>query len=174
MISIVTSVYSRLSLLLFNLQILNSIFKLHLGGCTRPCTSRLECGHACPLACHPTDRSHLITHKQCLEPCRRIPPKCNLNHPCRKFCNQKCGECKTKVDSVVLLCGHELKIPLCYEVRDEDAILMRSKKCSEQIEHTFVACGHDSLTTCGNTQGASICPALCGKKMECDHFCHKR
>ena len=145
------------------------------GGCTRPCKSRLQCGHACPQACHPTDRSHLIAHKQCLEPCRRIPPECHLNHPCQKRCNQECGRCETVVDPVILTCGHNLEKPYCFEVRDQKAIERRSKECREKVEHTFSTCGHVATTTCRNSQSNTPkCPALCEKKMECDHLCQKR
>ncbi|KAL7484059.1 hypothetical protein ACHAW6_009716 [Cyclotella cf. meneghiniana] len=50
------------------------------GGCTRACGARLECGHACPLTCHPTDINHVLTSKQCAQPCRHIPPECPHNH----------------------------------------------------------------------------------------------
>jgi hypothetical protein len=148
----------------------------YTGGCVRPCTSRLECGHTCPMACHPTDRSHLIAHKLCLEPCKRIPPKCSMNHPCPKRCNQNCGPCKAKVDPIILHCGHELLSPYCSDVCDEAAIKSTSKNCSSQIKHAF-PCGHIEFTTCKNAQldpTEQVCPALCGITMDCGHVCQKR
>lgn len=142
----------------------------------RPCTSRLVCGHSCPLACHPSDRGHVIAHKQCLEPCKRVPPKCYMNHPCTRRCNEDCGPCKVNVGSVALKCGHELLSPYCSDVCDEDAIISTSKKCQTKVQHTFL-CGHLEWTTCMNAQLEStnqVCPALCGAKMDCDHFCQNR
>lgn len=142
------------------------------GGCTRPCNSRLRCGHSCPMACHPTDKEHRNTHRFCVEHCRRIPSECPFNHPCTKLCNEKCGKCETTVQSITLLCGHILENPKCHEVRNDEAITERSKRCPERIIHTFKGCGHTCRTTCGNTQTEyPICPGKCDVAMDCGHLC---
>ena len=57
----------------------------------------------------------------------------------------------------------------------QKAIERRSKECREKVEHTFSTCGHVAMTTCRNSQSNTPkCPALCEKKMECDHLCQKR
>lgn len=61
------------------------------GGCSRPCSYRMECGHVCPMACHPIDQSHKIAQRECCEPCTRFPPECIHNHMCPKLCREKCG-----------------------------------------------------------------------------------
>lgn len=142
------------------------------GGCTRPCNSRLICGHSCPMACHPTDKEHLNAHKFCVNQCRRIPPECPFNHPCTKLCNEKCGKCETTVQSIKLLCGHVLDNPKCHEVRNDEAIAECSRRCSAKVSHYFEGCGHTCTTTCRNAQNEHpVCPGLCKVEMGCGHLC---
>lgn len=144
------------------------------GGCQRACGSRLECGHACPLTCHPTDRHHNVTHKKCIQPCRRIPPECKRNHPCTKLCNEICGPCTAEVDDVPLPCGHLAHAPTCHSVRDSNAIIKLSSKCNENVQFTF-GCNHTCMTTCGNSRSkAPVCPSKCGSEVDCGHACENR
>jgi hypothetical protein len=145
------------------------------GGCTRACGARLECGHACPLTCHPTDINHVLTSKQCVQPCRRIPLECPYNHPCQKLCNENCGPCTTKVDDVKLLCGHLAVSPTCDSVRNNDAVIQLSSKCKEVVEFTFSGCNHTCMTTCGNSRSEHpVCNAKCQCVLDCGHACENR
>lgn len=140
------------------------------GGCSRMCTYRMSCGHVCPQACHPIDRSHKVAEKLCCEPCRRFPPECPLEHACTKLCKEKCGPCTTIVDAVALPCGHVYQSPRCHDVRNDDAKEKLSRRCEVIVNHCF-PCGHDVLTMCSNARGAQSCPATCGRDMECGHQC---
>lgn len=125
--------------------------------------------------CHPTDRGHIVIHKQCTQPCRRIPPKCPRNHRCPKLCNEKCGACVQTVEPTMLPCGHVAKTPSCDSVRDGEALEALSKKCSEKVSFTFPSCNHLCDTTCGNAHSKNpVCPSACGHEMECGHFCQRR
>ena len=144
------------------------------GGCMRPCTVRLPCGHACPLKCHPTDRSHISAQKSCCEPCPRFPKGCS-RHPCKKLCKDECGPCLTKVDSVGLPCGHTVSHAKCYEVGSKEAIEAFSLNCNQNVSFKFEGCGHEVLTTCGNTRRPQPeCPAFCGELCNCQHPCEAR
>jgi hypothetical protein len=144
------------------------------GGCTRACGARLECGHTCPLTCHPTDTNHVLTHKQCVKPCKRIPSECPFNHPCQNLCNEKCGPCMAEVGDTQLLCGHLVVAPSCHSVRNDDAIAKLSSKCKERVRYTF-SCGHTCQTTCGNARSKQpVCEASCGEVLECGHSCQNR
>ena len=144
------------------------------GGCTRACGARLECGHTCPLTCHPTDTNHILTHKQCVKPCRRIPKECQFNHLCQKLCNEECGPCNAEVQDTQLLCGHVVVAPACHSVRNSDAIIDLSSKCKELVEFTF-NCGHRYMTTCGNSCSKQpTCEAKCGEMLDCGHPCQNR
>jgi helicase required for RNAi-mediated heterochromatin assembly 1 len=55
-------------------------------GCDKKCLERLDCGHKCPLTCHPFPHELVI----CRVACRRT---LICGHPCIKEC---CGECDCK------------------------------------------------------------------------------
>lgn len=58
-----------------------------MGGCTVKCVEKLQCGHQCPLNCHPFPHSKVRCHHQCDEIL-----------PCGHLCKELCGElCKCKV-----------------------------------------------------------------------------
>lgn len=144
------------------------------GGCTRACGARLECGHTCPLTCHPTDIKHVLTHKQCVKPCRRIPTECKLNHLCQKMCNEECGDCDAIVEDTQLPCGHIARNPTCHSVRNQDAIIRLSSKCKEIVQFKF-DCNHTCETTCANSRSKNpICEANCGDILNCGHPCQNR
>ncbi len=125
--------------------------------------------------CHPTDQGHLITHKQCTEPCRRFPPRCSRNHPCNKLCKEDCGECLVRVEDTCLPCGHYVFSPTCDSVRDDSSRKKLSEICQEKVTHTFTACGHKCETTCANASSQHpICPELCNVMLECGHPCDNK
>ena len=142
------------------------------GGCLEPCSARLDCGHSCPLMCHPTDPNHQVTHKQCVQPCRRTPKGCNRSHSCSRLCNQPCGPCDEIVEDTLLPCDHVAMTPTCHSVRDMNAIAELSKRCSTEVTFTFSPCGHTTSTTCGNANSDEpVCSATCGKILQCGHPC---
>ncbi|KAJ5915677.1 hypothetical protein N7466_011610 [Penicillium verhagenii] len=72
------------------------------GGCSLPCTRRLEpCGHQCQAKCH-----SVVMHDgfACGKPCPRIRSTCA--HECPKLCGDDCGPCMIKINDVELPCGH--------------------------------------------------------------------
>lgn len=140
------------------------------GGCSRPCESRLPCGHACPLKCHPIDQTHEIEQKNCCEPCMRFPPGCD-KHPCRKLCKEECGPCTAAVAPVALLCGHLAQNVMCYQAGSSQEISQLTERCKEELEFKF-ACGHEAMTTCKNSRSARpVCPVYCGTLARCQHPC---
>eukprot|EP00957_Ditylum_brightwellii_P164180 12500265-Ditylum_brightwellii.AAC.1 len=145
------------------------------GGCSRPCDFRMTCGHVCPQMCHFIDKEHKIAQKKCMEPCRRFPPNCHLNHACPKPCNEECGPCSERVDPTLLPCGHIFSSPRCHDIRNPDAIKKLSRKCNEAINFKFAECNHTEETTCANARSPSPkCPAICGKLLDCQHPCGNR
>ena len=125
--------------------------------------------------CHPTDQGHLITHKQCTEPCRRFPPRCPRNHPCNKLCREDCGECLVRIEDTRLPCGHLAFSPTCDSVRDDSSRKKLSQRCQEKVMHTFTVCGHECETACANANSQlPICPKLCDTMLECGHPCQNK
>ncbi|EXJ92707.1 hypothetical protein A1O3_01259 [Capronia epimyces CBS 606.96] len=53
------------------------------GGCSKPCDIRLDCGHACPLLCHPYSHEDV----QCQEDCKHT---LLCGHGCENKCSQPC------------------------------------------------------------------------------------
>lgn len=125
--------------------------------------------------CHPTDQGHLITHKQCSETCRRIPPLCPRNHSCNKLCRENCGECLVRVEDTRLPCGHFAFSPTCDSVKDDSSRRKLSQRCKEKVLHTFKICGHTCETACGNANcELPLCPELCNRILECGHLCRNK
>jgi len=142
------------------------------GGCGRSCNLRMQCGHACPLACHPVDRTHELAQRECCEPCRRFPPECNRDHPCPKLCKDECGPCLVDVRPVQLICGHWADFARCHDVRNDEALKELSGRCRTSVLHEFQNCGHNVETTCGNSRSTvPICPATCSEIAPCGHPC---
>jgi AAA domain len=142
------------------------------GGCLRPCTYRLACGHVCQLMCHPTDQKHIVAERNCCEPCRRIPPECTKNHQCPKLCKDECGPCQAIVHSTPLTCGHVADNARCHEVHSQAAIDEYSKKCQAIIVTHRFKCGHEASSTCANSRSLDPkCPMVCGKLSLCQHPC---
>jgi hypothetical protein len=144
------------------------------GGCSRLCGRRMNCGHHCRLTCHPFDREHNNLAGECIQPCRRIPSKCNEGHACKKLCKENCGPCGLKKGPFQLMnCDHWLDSVFCHDVRDETAILSLSRKCTEEVTHKFEPCGHEAKTSCANTKlDKPLCPSKCNQSVEgCGHVC---
>jgi AAA domain len=144
------------------------------GGCERPCSFRMDCGHTCSLSCHPFDRAHTTVQRDCCEPCPRVPPECALGHRCPKLCKDKCGRCRAAVGPTRLLgCNHLKDLVYCHEIRNEEAMVELSKHCSVLVPYDFSKCGHHAETVCSNAKSESpVCPVQCGRIVpECNHSC---
>jgi hypothetical protein len=142
------------------------------GGCDRPCKYRMQCGHACLKSCHPTDAAHIISQKECSQPCRRFPPECNRNHNCMKRCNQDCGGCQAIVESITIPCGHVLDTARCHFVRDNESLINLSECCRIPVIWKFKNCKHECETTCFNSRlDTPKCPLKCRESLPCGHFC---
>jgi helicase required for RNAi-mediated heterochromatin assembly 1 len=53
------------------------------GGCDEPCGGILECGHGCPLKCHPFEHDLVLCRKAC-------PRILECGHGCSHFCSDAC------------------------------------------------------------------------------------
>ena len=124
-------------IILFHFQVLKDGLSIRSkfpeGGCTAPCTARLECGHTCRLSCHSWDPRHETT--TCREPCQRgVRPDCPLGHVCRLRCFKDCGPCPDKVNKVIEKCGHQLEM----KCSDDPKKAFCMEKCSKTR-----SCGHE-------------------------------
>ncbi|KAJ8040048.1 NFX1-type zinc finger-containing protein 1 [Holothuria leucospilota] len=153
------------------------------GGCSRLCQTLLDCGHVCPLSCHPRDKKH--RNFKCRKRCRR--PICDLGHMCSKLCFE---ECESQCNQMVLgqlACGHS-KLFVCFKKHSteiqcqERCQLMLNcghrckKKCGEACTtscHAMVKkilqCGHRVLTECENKE--VVCKEKCHELLRCGHHC---
>jgi len=107
------------------------------GGCHRPCTYRLDCGHYCQMMCHPIDRSHEQAQRNCCEPCKITPIGCPSNHPCPKLCKEDCGLCRYQVGPMPLVCGHIIEDVKCYEVNSTEAREQLTTRCKQSNAFMF-------------------------------------
>ncbi|KAJ5144090.1 uncharacterized protein N7515_002877 [Penicillium bovifimosum] len=134
------------------------------GGCSLPCTRRLEpCGHQCQAKCHST-----VMHDgfACGKPCPRIRATCD--HECPKLCGEKCGPCMTKVQDVELPCGHIKQVVFCHQRSNLGAV-----KCDVQVEKTVPKCGHEIQVGCSKDVASPgfRCPEPCTDILSCGHNC---
>ena len=158
--------------------------KVPHGGCQRPCTVRLKCGHACKKLCHPDD----IEHEQyrCGEPCHRTIKGCN--HLCPKLCCEQCETyCTTLVQKSLPLCGH---VETVYCGKGAERVTCTSpcrntlpcrhrcqekcgkpctKQCQELVKRNDWPCRHDVNVACSATP--VDCPIPCQATLECNHQC---
>ncbi|XP_030831940.1 NFX1-type zinc finger-containing protein 1 [Strongylocentrotus purpuratus] len=159
--------------------------KVPLGGCSRDCDTRLDCGHVCRLKCHPTDLKHLVY--KCKAPCSKVI--CERNHKCPKLCSDLCStscsvivekilpcrhvcktECKTDIWSITceekvdtnLSCSHVHLLP-CHMPTEG-----LEKKCKVLTEKEL-QCGHSKTEKCN---GSGRCDEIVLKVLECNHTCH--
>ncbi|KAJ9573473.1 hypothetical protein L9F63_009133, partial [Diploptera punctata] len=132
--------------------------KVQEGGCSLMCEVLLKCGHYCKSKCHVTDRQH--ASYLCPEPCNRT---CLLNHPCKKKCWEKCGNCKVLVLRK-LPCSHE-KYFECY-------ILYEVYKCQiVKVKRILPGCGHEAEAECCMMLDEINCPFPCEIRLPCGHKC---
>ena len=136
------------------------------GGCTKPCSYRLTCGHVCSRICHPWDSSHKIY--KCQKKCEKILP---CNHMCGSNCYKcinACGPCSLKVDKIIPKCGHTVQV----ECHKDPATFLCSVQCQKQLN-----CGHLCQKLCSQPCDTQ-CPVVVEKTLPCGHSakvaCHKR
>ncbi|XP_019640136.1 PREDICTED: NFX1-type zinc finger-containing protein 1-like [Branchiostoma belcheri] len=132
------------------------------GGCMRPCTFRLQCGHVCEMRCHPTDPDH--EEYKCQKPCDKVI--CDLGHRCQRLCSQPCGKCQVLVDKTFPRCPHKQTIP-CYKKDDDDLV------CNAPCTRLF-KCGHRCAGTCDSCRQRRMhepCREPCNRVLVCSHQC---
>ena len=158
--------------------------KVPMGGCQRPCAVRLKCGHACPLACHPSDRDHV--EFRCQKPCEKKRARCD--HTCPKRCWEVCEQnCEIEVEKELPICGHTMLVRC-----DTDPVMLKcqkrcekdlscghrcqskcgescTEKCREIVKKTDWLCGHLVSIACSATPNDCFHP--CEATLECGHTC---
>ena len=158
--------------------------KVPMGGCQRPCTVRLKCGHACPLACHPSDRDHV--EFRCQKPCEKKRARCD--HTCPKRCWEVCEQnCEIEVEKELPICGHTMLVrcdtnPVmlkCQKRCEKDLSCGHrcqskcgescTEKCREIVKKTDWPCGHLVSIACSATPNDCFHP--CEATLECGHPC---
>ncbi|XP_070552965.1 NFX1-type zinc finger-containing protein 1-like [Ptychodera flava] len=158
-----------------------------LGGCGKPCQSKLSCGHECPRPCHPLDREHsAIT---CKHDCMKVV--CDQGHTCSNKCGVPCDvTCKTKVEKVMPQCGHtqevecgsdlssfsckypcEITLP-CGHLQNVPCATKDSVEieCKELVTEVF-KCGHTQNRQCFVPKDEFQCPEPCKAILRCGHKC---
>ena len=157
------------------------------GGCLEKCQHRLECGHACPQMCHPSDHEDF----KCEKPCPRNVENCDVEgHKCTKLCSEPCDStCQYRVIKV-LDCGHSM--PLACS--DDAKIAKCKERCSKMLDcghrcqtycsapctiqcmelekKTEFSCGHESTLACSATQKDCNVPCNANNTLlDCGHPC---
>ena len=129
------------------------------GGCLKPCAHRLDCGHVCERACHPTDAEH--TEYVCKKKCYK--KTCEDGHECQKKCHfgTECGKCLTLVPKIIPDCNHRELIE-CHQDPG-------TAKCSHDCEK-LLECGHKCQGRCWQNCLQLKCLEFVKKKLLCGHF----
>ena len=157
------------------------------GGCTRPCNTRLECGHACTRLCHPWDREH--KRYKCQKKCDK-PLWCQ--HKCKRKCyecTEGCAPCSEKVEKKIPKCGHRIKMechkdPSMFPCSAQCQRPLRCghfcqmlcsqpcdhSQCSVQVEKTL-PCGHKTIVACHRNVERIMCSVPCRALLQCEHKC---
>ncbi|XP_075682933.1 NFX1-type zinc finger-containing protein 1-like isoform X2 [Rhinoderma darwinii] len=134
------------------------------GGCKIPCQYRLNCGHVCPLLCHPYDQQH--EKVVCRKPCSKIV--CENDHKCRQLCSDPCSKCKELVQK---------KIPVCGHIQDVPCSMLPENFCCKEPCVQMLKCGHKCVRSCGQ-ECSKNCPEKVTVTLKCGHtvktFCHMK
>ena len=131
-----------------------------LGGCTKPCGDRLDCGHACDKPCHALDWYHRMGC--CSKMCSNFCPN---NHRCPLRCHypSNCFQCHEIVLKTLPWCGHQ-KLVVC--TIDPGLVY-----CHELVLKTLPWCGHQKIVECSSDPGFVYCELKCKKILKCGHNC---
>lgn len=129
------------------------------GGCSKPCETRLLCGHVCQSICHVADSEHELM--KCHKSCDKVI--CERSHRCKRKCHRgkDCGSCTVLVEKLRVSCGHTIKV-----------------KCSESPESVFCthpcgkikSCTHKCALMCGNNCESSPCTTMDEVMGKCKHL----
>lgn len=130
--------------------------KAPMGGCMLKCDSRLPCGHACTLNCHPDDSLHEVV--KCWSNCAK---KRECQHACPLKCWQPCGDCRVRVRKT-LPCGHTTSQP-CYLAPE---LCVCDYPCTKGLP-----CGHNAVMPCHQAPELVVCKAKCKAVLPCRHQC---
>ncbi|XP_068721845.1 NFX1-type zinc finger-containing protein 1-like [Montipora capricornis] len=122
--------------------------------CFAPCQRKLDCGHQCTSVC-----GDICKRVQCEQLCQK---ECERGHSCQKRCHfgSLCGECMTKVNTIIPSCGHVIE-KACYV--DLSAI-----KCEMPCEKER-DCGHPCNDICSRKCDATPCNVFVEKHLPCNH-----
>ncbi|XP_033625781.1 NFX1-type zinc finger-containing protein 1-like isoform X2 [Asterias rubens] len=130
------------------------------GGCMRPCTFRLTCGHSCTKLCHPDDSNH--EQFRCQKSCERKIVSCQEGHKCQRRCSEQCTKiCSVPVQRLLPRCNH-LVTMRCSDNPD-------LHKCDEKVLRTDLPCGHKEKMLCH--EAPDQCPHKCKELLACGHHC---
>lgn len=135
------------------------------GGCSLPCTMRLDpCGHQCTARCHSKTMHDELS---CPQPCPRIRTTCS--HACSRLCGEICGPCQVVVQNVQLPCGHLTDIA-CHNTLDLSRVT-----CTVMVDKTVPGCGHSVRVRCPQdvTSESFHCPTACDRPLPCGHLGRK-
>ena len=129
------------------------------GGCKIPCRTRMPCGHACSLFCHPFDPNHEEIVYRCKKKC--LEELCELKHLCKEQCHyrKKCGSCTEQVSVTFSSCNHKVKVKCC-----ERETTTCPVPCTKAL-----SCGHRCAGQCGEDCNSVICREKVTRTMECGH-----
>ncbi|XP_020631230.1 NFX1-type zinc finger-containing protein 1-like, partial [Orbicella faveolata] len=164
------------------------IQKFPLGGCEKVCGVRLDCGHACDRACHPTDDFHLPG--RCPKVCWK---SCANDHQCQKRCHYPDGcFCARPMVKIIPRCGHEQTVQCCIEPEDFTCQVKceKSLKCGHRCKNICgractmrcyvecnktLPCGHETIMPCFKDPIIyNQCYSNCDKILDCGHPCSKK
>lgn len=132
------------------------------GGCTRDCEYRLQCGHVCPLRCHPYDHDSV----RCEKPCIRTCPE---GHSCTKKCFEFYGICRVLVKRTLSRCGHTIEV---YCGIDDEDDFYPDFTCNFNCEK-ILRCNHRCVNKCSDPC-VRKCRERCNRICKNGHRCKKQ
>ena len=143
----------------------SDIQKFPHGGCEKLCGVRLDCGHACDRACHPTDKVH--APGRCPKVCWK---SCPNDHQCKKRCHHPDDcYCERPMVKIIPQCGHEQTVQ-CYIEPEKFPCQVKCKKT--------LLCGHEKVLPCFKDPiifyFKNKCDSDCDKVLDCGHPCSKK
>ncbi len=137
------------------------------GGCDLVCNRRLSaCGHQCLARCHSETMHEVFS---CPKPCERLHTPCG--HSCQKAtCGEDCGDCKIKIDNVLLPCGHVKNGVQCYQTQQE---YLPKIQCDILVDKESPQCKHLVSVPCSVDVNSAFfrCPKPCDSVLKCSHLC---
>lgn len=122
-----------------------------------------DCGHRCLSKCH-SDALHRVV--ECPQRCERLFHPCG--HECPKLCGEACGLCETKVNNILLPCGHIEEELSCYLTKD-----LLEIQCMVSVQKRVPNCGHILNVACHRDVSSNLfkCSEPCTVDLGCGHRC---